>query len=79
VSGRRPAIDLQEAFNERAAIIQFCSGVPAMTREESERIASAQMALTDDEAEFLMGAEAIGQHGSGHRERSEEDEGLDDC
>jgi hypothetical protein len=50
-----------------------------MTREESERIASAQMALTDDEAEFLMGAEAIGQHGSGHRERSEEDEGLDDC
>lgn len=58
MSGKRPAIDLQEAFNERAAIIQFCSGVPAMTREESDRIASAQMALTDDEAEFLMGAEA---------------------
>ena len=49
--------DQREAFIERAAIIQFCSGIPSMTREESERIAAEQMELTDDEAEFLMGAE----------------------
>jgi hypothetical protein len=48
-------IDQREAFEERTAIIQFGSGLPRITREESERIAAEQMGLTDDEAEFLMG------------------------
>lgn len=47
--------DQQEAFEERAAIIQFCSGIPTMTREQAEKIAAEQLDLTDDEAEFLMG------------------------
>ena len=45
----------QEAFEERAAIIQFSSGLPTMTREQAEKIAADQMGLTDEEAEFLMG------------------------
>ena len=48
--------DQQEAFEERAAIIQFCSGLPTMTREQAEKLAAEQMGLTDDEAELLMGA-----------------------
>lgn len=48
--------DQQEAFYERAAIIQFCSGLPTMTCEQAEKLAAEQMGLTDDEAEFLMGA-----------------------
>ena len=28
--------DQQEAFYERAAIIQFCSGLPTMTCEQAE-------------------------------------------
>lgn len=55
--------DQREAFIERAAIIQFFSGFPSMTREESERIAAEQMGLTDDEAEFLMGSDRSGRHG----------------
>lgn len=49
-------IDRLEAFEERAAIIQFSSGIPSMTREQAEKIAAEQMGLTEDEAEFLMGA-----------------------
>jgi hypothetical protein len=56
--------DQKEAFEERAAIIQFGSGIPSMTREESERTAAEQMGLTDDEAEFLMGAEATKRQSS---------------
>jgi hypothetical protein len=47
--------DQQEAFEERAAIIQFSSGLPTMTREQAEMIAAEQIGLTDDEAKFLMG------------------------
>ena len=46
--------DQQEAFYERAAIIQFCSGLPTMTREQAEKLASDQMCLTEDEAKLLM-------------------------
>jgi hypothetical protein len=46
--------DQQEAFYERAAIIQFCSGLPTMTCEQAEKLAAEQMGMTDDEAEFLM-------------------------
>ena len=48
--------DQKEAFDERAAIIQFCSGLPTMTREHPATLAAEQMGLTDDEAEFLMGS-----------------------
>ena len=48
--------DKREAFAERAAIIQFSSGLPSMTREQAEKIAAEQMGLTEDDAEFLMGA-----------------------
>ena len=45
----------QEAFEERAAIIQFSSGLPTMTREQAEKIAAEQLDLSDDEAALLMG------------------------
>lgn len=48
--------DRQEAFEERAAIIEFCSYY-AIPRREAETIAAAQMRMTDDEAEFLMGSQ----------------------
>jgi len=44
----------REAFEERAAIIEEGCCV---SREESERMAAGQMALTDDEIEFLQGTE----------------------
>ena len=47
--------DQREAFEERAAIIQYCTGA-GMTRREAEQIASEQMGLTEDDAEFLQGA-----------------------
>lgn len=47
--------DQREAFEERAAIIQFGSGLPTMTREQAEKMAAEQMGLTDDEVEFLIG------------------------
>ena len=47
--------DLREAFEERAAIIEFGSGRP-VGRRDAEAIAADQMALTDDEIEFLQGA-----------------------
>ena len=40
--------DQKEAFDERAAIIQFCSGLPTMTREQAEKLAAEQMGLTDE-------------------------------
>ena len=45
----------REAFEERAAIIEFESGhyVP---RAEAERIAGQYLGLMDDEIEFLQGA-----------------------
>jgi hypothetical protein len=46
--------DHREAFEERAAIIQFCTGV-GMTRSEAEKIAAEQMGLTEDDAEFSIG------------------------
>ena len=48
--------DQQEAFYERAAIIQFCSGLPTMTCEQAEKLAAEQMGLTEDESEFLIGS-----------------------
>lgn len=48
--------DQQEAFEERAAIIQFSSVLPTMTREQAEKLAAEQMGMTDDEAAFLMGS-----------------------
>ena len=46
--------DEREAIEERAAIIQFCSG-REISRSESERIAAAQMGIDEEEMEFLMG------------------------
>ena len=49
--------DEREAIEERAAIIQWCSG-REISRAESERIAAAQMGIDEEEMEFLMGATA---------------------
>ena len=46
--------DRQDDFEERAAIIQFCSG-REISRAESERIAAEQMGISEEEMEFLMG------------------------
>ena len=46
--------DRQDDFEERAAIIQFCSG-REISRAESERIAAEQMGIDEGEMEFLMG------------------------
>ncbi len=46
--------DQKEAFEERAAIIEYCTGA-GMTRREAEQIAAEQMGL-EDEDEFLMGS-----------------------
>ena len=46
--------DRQEDFEERAAIIQFCSG-REISRAESERMAAEQMGISEEEMEFLMG------------------------
>lgn len=43
-----------EALEERAAIIQFCSG-REISRAESERMAAEQMGISEEEMEFLMG------------------------
>lgn len=43
----------QEAFDERAAIIQFCSG-REMSREEAERIAAKQLAIGHRDLRQLM-------------------------
>lgn len=43
----------REAWEERAAIVEEGCYV---SREESERMAAEQMALTDDEIEFLQGS-----------------------
>lgn len=53
--------DQQEAFEERAVIIQFSSGIPTLTREQAEKIAAEQLELTEDEAEFLMGTRRPGE------------------
>lgn len=45
--------DQKEAWEERAAIIQFCTG-SGMTRREAEQIAAAQMGLSEEEARPLM-------------------------
>ena len=47
--------DLREAFEERAAIIEFESG-SYVPRAEAERIAGQHLGLTDDEIEFLRGS-----------------------
>ncbi|MBK8113436.1 MAG: hypothetical protein IPK44_02315 [Candidatus Accumulibacter sp.] len=44
----------REALEERAAIIQFCSG-REISRAESERMAAEQMGISEEEMEFLMG------------------------
>lgn len=41
--------DQQEAFEERAAIIEFCT-VSGMTRLEAEQIAAEQMGRGEEEA-----------------------------
>lgn len=46
--------DRQEDFEERASIIQFCSG-REISRAESERMAAEQMGISEEEMEFLMG------------------------
>lgn len=50
---RESVADKKESFEERAAIIEYCSE-RAIPRREAERIAARQMGLTDDDAEFLM-------------------------
>jgi len=45
----------REAFEERAAIIEFESGC-YVPRAEAERIAGQHLGLTDDEIEFLRGS-----------------------
>ena len=45
--------DLREAWEERAAIVEEGCQV---SRADAERIAAEQMALTDDEIEFLQGS-----------------------
>jgi hypothetical protein len=47
--------DLREAFEERAAIIEFESG-SYVPRSEAERIAGQHLGLSDDEIEFLQGS-----------------------
>lgn len=47
--------DQKEAFEERSAIIQYCTNA-GLTRREAERIAAEQMGLSEDEVDFLMGA-----------------------
>lgn len=49
----------REAIEERAAIIQFCSG-REISRAASERIAAAQMGIDEEEIEFLMGDKSDG-------------------
>lgn len=51
--------DEREALEERAAIIQFCSG-REISRAASERIAAAQMGIDEEEIEFLMGDKSDG-------------------
>lgn len=46
--------DQREAFEERAAILEFDAG---MSREKAEAEAAEQMHLSEDEIEFLMGSE----------------------
>jgi hypothetical protein len=48
--------DQREAWEERAAIIQYCTGA-GMTRREAEQIASEQMGLNDDDIEFVQGTD----------------------
>lgn len=45
--------EAREAFEERAAIIEEGCRVP---RRRAEQMAAEQMALTEDEIEFLMGS-----------------------
>jgi len=48
--------DQREAWEERAAIIQYCTAA-GMPRREAEQIAAEQMGLSDDEIEFVQGAD----------------------
>jgi hypothetical protein len=45
----------REAFEERAAIIEFESGC-YVPRAEAERIAAEHLGMTDDEIEFMQGS-----------------------
>lgn len=47
--------DLREAFEERAAIIEFESGC-YVPRAEAERIAAEHLCITEDEIEFMQGS-----------------------
>lgn len=47
--------DRMEEFVERAAIIEFGSE-EYMTRQDAERLAAAQLGMSEDEIEFLQGA-----------------------
>ena len=47
--------DRSEAFEERAAIIEFESG-EHISRQASEKLAAEYLQLTDDEIEFLQGS-----------------------
>lgn len=49
----------QDAFEERAGILQFDAG---MTREDAERTAKAMVEAMDN-IDFLMGADADEQEG----------------
>lgn len=49
----------REALEERAAIIQFCSGCE-ISRADSERIAAAQIGIDAEEMEFLIGEKSDG-------------------
>lgn len=52
---KRISDEKREAFEERAAIVEFESGCH-VPRAEAERIAGQHLGLTDDEIEFLQGA-----------------------
>jgi hypothetical protein len=54
---RESVADKKESFEERAAIIEYCSE-RAIPRREAERIAARQMGLSEDEVEFLMGSKS---------------------
>lgn len=47
--------DQREAFDERAAIIEFCSG-SGMTRREAECLAAEQMGLSNADIQHLRSA-----------------------
>ena len=55
VNSEKITADLLEAWEERAAILEFDAGRP-VSRREAERIAGQQLGMSEDEIEFIQGA-----------------------